>query len=556
MTKRESISAEMSRRSALRLMALTGAAGVFAPGLLGRGAAAQTPPAAPKGRIIVGLSQEPTVFNPLMLKIEVDDGVHFSIFDPLFYTDTDGVIKPRLATEVPSQENGGISEDGLEWRVKLRDDVTWHDGTPFTAEDVKFTIELIVNPEFRAWRTGGHSLVRDITVVSPTEITWRMEEPFSPYLSFLTETMIVPKHAFDGVADPNEAPFNHAPIGTGPFKFARRVAGDHIELAANADYFWDGPYIETLVFKYIPDLTVLYSQFKSGDIDLIGLQYITPDNYEDAKTIPNREIVLAPSPSVEMVLFNVERPQFKDPAVRKAIYAAIDKQAIIDQLYYGLPTPSETFLPQGTFYTNPDLPQQQFDLDAARKLLDDAGWVPGAGGIREKDGVRLSFVNSTTSGNHLREQTQQFIQQTLAEIGIEMTIENMPAAVIWGEFWVQSQFDSVLVGITFRVGADPDTTNRLHSGATPAKGGQGSNFGQYANPEVDRLLEEGTRIFDPEQRREIYFRIQQIVREDLPFLPLYNDNRANGWKSGIEGVRPNLNARSESWNAAQWYWTE
>ncbi len=556
MTKDESNIAEMNRRSALRLMALTGAAGMFAPALLGRGAAAQTPPDAPKGRIIVGLSQEPTVFNPLMLKIEVDDGLHFSIFDPLFYTDAEGNILPRLAVEVPTQENGGISEDGLEWRVKLRDDVTWHDGTPFTAEDVKFTIELIVNPDFRAWRTGGHSLVRDITVVSPTEITWRMEEPFSPYLSFLTETMIVPKHAFDGVADPNEAPFNQTPIGTGPFKLVRRVPGDHIELAANTDYFWEGPYIESLVFKYIPDLTVLYSQFKSGDIDLVGIQYITPDNYEDAKTIPGREITLAPSPSVEMVLFNVERPQFRELAVRQAICAAIDKQAIIDQLYYGLPTPTETFLPNGTFYTHPDLPEQPFDIEAAKAILDEAGWVPGADGIRAKDGVRLSFVNSTTSGNHLREQAQQFMQQTLREAGIEMTIENMPAAVIWGEFWVMSQFDSVLVGIAFRVGADPDTTNRLHSSATPAKGGKGSNFGQYANPEVDALLEEGTRVFDPEQRREIYFRIQEIVHADRPFLPLFNENRVNGRKAGIRGPQPNLNTRSESWNTTQWYWAE
>ena len=544
----------MSRRGALQVLALGGAAGLFAPALLGRGAFAQD--AAPKGRVIVGLSQEPTVLNPLMLHIEVDDGVHFSIFDPLFYTESDGTIRPRLAVEVPSQQNGGISADGLEWRIKLRDDVKWHDGTPFTAEDVKFTLELIVNPDFRAWRTGGHDLVRDITVVSPTELTWRMEKPFSPYLSFLTETFIVPKHAWDGAADVNEVAFNHAPIGTGPFKFANRVPGDHLELAANTGYFDEGPFVERLVFKYIPDLTVLYTQFKSGDIDLVGLQYITPDNYEDAKTIPGRTIELAGSPSVEMILFNVERPQFKDPAVRKAIYAAIDKQEIIDTLYYGLPSPTESFLPRGTFYYNPDLPEQVFDIEAAKTILDEAGWLPGADGVREKDGIRLSFINATTSGNHLREQAQQFIQQTLRQAGIEMKIENMPAAVIWGEYWVQSQFDSVLVGISFRIGADPDVTNRLASTSTPAKGGKGSNFGQYANPEVDRLLLEGTQVFDPEKRREIYFRIQEIVREDLPFLPLYNDNRVHGWKSGLEGVRPNQNVRSESWNAGAWRWTE
>jgi peptide/nickel transport system substrate-binding protein len=155
-----------SRRNALRIMAAGGVAGLLAPHLLGKPAHAQTPPAAPTGRVVVGLSQEPTVFNPLMPHIEVDDGVNFSMFDALFRIDPQGVIVPNLATEVPSQANGGISEDGLNWRVHLRDDVRWHDGAPFTAEDVKFTLELIVNPDFRAWRTTGHALVRDVKVVS------------------------------------------------------------------------------------------------------------------------------------------------------------------------------------------------------------------------------------------------------------------------------------------------------------------------------------------------------------------------------------------------------
>src|SRR5690554_1977173 len=213
----------LTRRRALGLLGAAGATGLLAPNLLGKPAFA-APPASPSGQIIVGFSQEPTVFNPLMPRIEVDDGVHFSLFDPLFRIDPEGQIQPALAAEVPTIENGGISEDGLEWRINLRDDVTWHDGEPFTAEDVKFTLDLIVNPDFRSWRTAGHTLVRDITVVSPTEITWRMEEPFAPYLSFLCETLIVPKHAFDDVADPNTAPFNNNPIGTGPFRFGQRVA--------------------------------------------------------------------------------------------------------------------------------------------------------------------------------------------------------------------------------------------------------------------------------------------------------------------------------------------
>ncbi|MFC4670964.1 peptide ABC transporter substrate-binding protein [Seohaeicola nanhaiensis] len=554
MTKSNSNNPGFSRRGALRILGAGGAAGLFVPQLLGKPAFAQTPPAAPKGRVVVGLSQEPTVFNPLMPHIEVDDGVDFSVFDALFRIDPTGVIVPNLATEVPSQANGGISEDGLEWRVKLRDDVRWHDGEPFTAEDVKYTLELIVNPDFRAWRTAGHSLVRDITVVSPTEITWRMEEAFAPYISFLTETFMVPKHILSAEADLNNAAFNQAPVGTGAFKWGQRLAGDRLELVANPDYFGEGPYIEQLIFKYIPDMTVLYTQFKSGDIDMVGTHYITPDNYAEASKLADRVVTLVPKGSVESIYLNMEKPQFKDPAVRQALYMAIDRSAIIDALNYGVPKPIETFMPPQSYYYNPDLPAHEFNLEGARKLLDDAGWKPGADGIREKDGVRLSFANSTTSGAHLREQAQQFMQQTFAEIGVEMTIENLPAAVMWGDFWGLSQFDTAMVGITYLIGADPDVTNRFHSKAITAQGGAGSNNAQYKNPEVDALLEEGSRTFDPEKRREIYFRVQEIIRQDLPFLPLFANTQIYGRKAGIQGYVPNTNTRTESWKAASWYW--
>jgi peptide/nickel transport system substrate-binding protein len=554
MTKRSATTSNYSRRDALRMLAIGGAAGLIAPNLLGKPVFARTSPAKPTGRVIVGLGQEPTVFNPLMVHIEVDDGVHFSVFDALFRIDPQGVIQPNLAVEVPDQKNGGITADGLNWRIRLRDDVHWHDGTPFSAEDVKFTLELIVNPNFRAWRTSGHSLVRDIKVISPTEISWRMEQPFAPYLSFLTETFIVPKHILAKEADPNTSAFNQAPVGTGPFKWGQRVAGDHLELVANADYFGEGPHIERLIFKYIPDLTVLYTQFKSGDVDLVGQPYITPDHYGEAKTLPNRVVTLVPRTSFESFYLNLERPQFKELAVREALYGAIDKESIIQGLYYGVPTPTETFMPRQSFFFNANLPLHQFDVNRAGKILDQAGWAKGADGIRAKNGVRLSFTNSTTSGDPLREQVQQFLQQTFAQLGVEMKISNLPAAVMWGDFWVQSQFDSVIVGSSYLIGADPDVTNRLHSRSIAAKGGRGSNAAQYANPEVDALLDKGARTFDPEARRAIYFQVQEIVRRDLPFLPLYQNNSVEGLKKGINGFVPNGNTRTESWNALAWYW--
>ncbi|NNH29376.1 peptide ABC transporter substrate-binding protein [Rhizobium sp. SEMIA 4085] len=554
MTERSNTKSNYSRRDALRLMAIGGAAGLIAPNLLGKPAFAQSPPASPTGRVVVGLSQEPTVFNPLMAHTEVDDALHFSVFDALFRIDPKGVLQPNLAVEVPSQKNGGISKDGLQWRIRLRDDVRWHDGEPFTAEDVKFTLELITNPKFRAWRTSGHSLLRDITVVSPTEVTWRMESIFAPYLSFLAETFMVPKHILEKEADPNAAAFSQAPVGTGAVKWAQRIAGDHIELVANTEYFGEGPYIERLGLKYIPDMTVLYTQFVSGDIDLVDQAYITADHYQEASKLSGRVVSLEPGASVESIYLNLEKPQFKDPAVRQALYAAIDRQAILEGIYYGVHALTETFMPQNSYYYNPNLPAQEYSLDRARQILDEAGWVPGSDGIRAKDGVRLSFSNATTAGNNLREQVQQFLQQSFAEIGVEMTISNLPGAVMWGDFWLKSQFDSAISGVTYVIAADPDVTNRLHTSAIVAKGGKGSNTGQYSNPEVDALLEKGARTFDPEARRAIYLRVQEIVRQDLPFLPLFAYTNVFGRKEGLEGFKPNANTRVASWHAAGWHW--
>lgn len=299
---------------------------------------------------------------------------------------------------------------------------------------------------------------------------------------------------------------------------------------------------------------MLYTQFKTGDIDVAGLQWITPDHYEEAKALEGKTVLVVPGSTVESVTFNLEKPQFKDIAVRQALYHALDKATIIDALYYGLPTPTESYMPQQSFYANPDLPKHEYDPEKAKKVLDDAGWVPGADGIRAKDGVKLSFSNSTTAGNHIREQVQQFMQQSFKDIGVEMTISNLPPAVMWGEYWMKSQFDSVVVGLDFLTGADPDTSDYFKSTSIGAKGGAGQNTWQYANPEVDKLLADGGQIFVPEERKKIYLKIQEIMRADLPFLPIFQYATVRGYKKGAEGIAYNVNVRIDSWNPGSWYW--
>lgn len=544
------------RRRLLAAGAATGAMAWLGPklGWVAQAHAA-TPPAKPTGQIVIGFSQEPTVFQPLLPHIEVDEGVYFNLFSALWRVDATGALQPDLVAEIPTVANGGISADGTHWHLKLNPRARWHDATPFTAADVAFNIALIQNPKFLAGRRAGIDLIEQVTVIGPHELRFRVKKPYAPLSAILSWTFLVPKHLLEKVADINkpEAFLAH-PIGTGAFKWGERVPGDHITLTAADSYHGVGPYVEKLIFKYIPDMTVLYTQFQTGTVDYVGIQGISPDRYAAARKLPGRIVAPAPQPFIENIAFNLGKPVFQDRAVREALYLAMDKKSIIQEIYYGLPTETESFLPSQSWAFNPKLPPHRFDPAKARALLDAAGWKPGAGGVREKNGVRLEFTNSTTAGNHTREQAQQLLQQNWQDIGARMSIKNLPPAVMWGDYWTYSKFDTTMVGLDFMVGPDPDATQYFGSGGIPAKGGGGDNTTQYVNPEVDKLLAQGAAEVDPAKRRPAYLRMQELTRRDLPYLPIFQYAMVQGVKKGLVGFTPNVNVQENSWNANSWYW--
>jgi peptide/nickel transport system substrate-binding protein len=543
-------------RSTRRAILLGGASAVIGSGARAAPAPppAAKPPSAPKGQVVIGFSNEPTVFNPLMLGLSVDQGLWWNLFSPLWGVGPEGELFPVLAKEVPTVANGGLSGDGLVWKVRLRDDVKWHDGEAFTAADVKYTIELLQNPKFRAPSRAGHELVTDIRLVGEHEIEWRLKEPFSPYLSILAWTFMVPRHVLEKSDDPNTAAFNTAPVGTGPFKWGERRIGEHVILNANREYFGQGPYVERLIFRYVPDLTAMFTQFRTGQIDYLGLQGITPDRYAEAKTMPGRTIHVIPQVGVENVSLNLGRPALAEKAVRHALYAAIDKQSIIDALYYGLPSPVESYLPTNSWAYNDSLPKHEYSPAKANKLLDEAGWQRGSDGIRVKNGIRLQFDNSTVTGNQVREQTQLLLAQNWKAIGVQMKVNNMPGAVLWGRFWSHSEFDSLLTYTDATVASDPNVRHRFGSSAIPAKGGSGSNIYQFQDAEVDKLMDAAIRAPTREARRADYLQLQKIMRDQLVMLPLFQIVQIEGVKSNLMGFVPNINVRSNAWNAGGWYW--
>src|SRR5713226_1210685 len=547
-------SSRISRRTALGLFGSAGAALMLGP-LLARGVVLAAEAVKKGGQIVVALSQEPTVFNPVRPHIEVDHGVHFGLFDSLWRTDERAQFIANLAADVPSVKNGGIQKGGLEYTIKLRRGVKWHDGQAFTARDVKFTHDLILNPKFGAYSKIGHDVVSSVETPDDYTVRIRLKESFAPFLTSWGDTYIVLAHILEGVADPNTAEFNSkSPVGTGPFKFASRVAGDHLVLRANESYHGGAPTLERVIFKYIPDLTVLYTQFKTGAVDITGIQGISAEFFSEAKTLPGVTIHLHYSPSVEYIYFNHGNPKFKERAVRQALYYAMDRKAIIDQVYYGLPKPVEGYLPPTSWAYNAELPKHEYNPDKAKQILEEAGWKAGGDGVRAKGGVRLSFTNATTAGNKLREQTQALVQQNWRAIGVDMQITNMPAAVIWGEYYVKSKFETLLVGIQASVGDDPDCLNRIHSKYIAAKTGSGRNVSQYENPTGDKLLEDGVREIDRAKRRAIYLKLQEVIRTDLAYLPIFSYVRIEGVKQGIVNYTPNSNTLTNSWNMHEWGW--
>lgn len=518
------------------------------------GAIGARPAVAASGVLIDAFTQEAVNFNPLLyVNTGCETAVEYAVFDTLWQLDPQGAFKPNLATEIPSVANGGISADGRTWTVKLRPDVKWHDGQPFTAADVVFTHKVLLDPKVVARSRNGLDHIATIEAVDDHTVKMTLKDDFAPGLVAWQKTSIIPKHVLEHEADINVAPFNSNPIGTGPFVFKTRVAGDRIEFSANPNYHGGAPKLATLVQKFVPDQQTLFAQLQTGQVDIFDvIQGIPPQLAQRARSLPGVKVPMTAQPFVEFIYFNCGKPQFSDKRVRQALLMAVDKKSWAEAVYYGLPAPTLSYLPPSHWAYNSALKDPGHDPQKAAALLDAAGWTAGPDGVRAKDGVRLSFTMSTTAGNKSREQAQQIVQQGWKKIGVDMAIKNMPASVVWGDYTVKSQFDTLMVAWDPLLYPDPDYTDRIHSKLIPAKGGSGSNYVQYENPEIDMLCAKGLATIGNEARLPIYHRIQEILLDDVPFAPIFEFVVPVGVRDRVGGYVVNPYTPCNSWNLAEW----
>ncbi len=442
-------------------------------------------------------------------------------------------------------ESWEVSPDGLTITFKLRKGVKWQDGAPFTAQDVMFTYQLMVDPKTPTAYGEDYKQVKKAEVLDDYTFRVTYPQPFAPALGSWG-LAILPKHLLEG-QDITKSPLARNPVGTGPFKFREWRAGDKIILSYNPDYFEGRPYLNDYVYLIKPDQATMFLELKAGNIDRMGL---TPQQYKRQTEYPKFQNTFNKykyvSFSYTYLGYNLEDQRFADRRVRQALTYAINKKEIVDGVLMGLGQEATGPYKPGTWFSNPDVPRFDYDPAKAKALLAEAGWRPNAEGILEKDGKPFEFTILTNQGNDLRVRTAEIIQRRLRDVGILVKIRTVEWAAFLKEFIDKGRFEAVLLGWT--TGQDPDSYDIWNSSKTK----QGElNFIHYNNPEVDRLLEEGRHTFDREKRRRAYFRFQEIIAEDQPYTFLFVPDSLPVVHKRFRGVKPA--PAGINYNFPQWY---
>ena len=409
-----------------------------------------------------------------------------------------------------------ISPDGLTITVVLRDGIRWHDGTPCTAEDVRFTYQTLIDPNVRTPYSSSYELVESVEALDARTVRIHYAQPFAPALESWMMG-IIPKHLLEH-DDVNTTRLLRQPIGTGPYRFTRWKTGELIELRVNPDYFEHRSYVDRYLYRIIPDQATLFLEVLTGGVDLSGL---TPLQYRRQTDLPyiqqHYRKYRYPSFGFTYLGYNLQDARFSDVRVRRAINLAIDQAAIIDGVLFGLGAPATGPYPKESWAYDPTVAPPARDLGEARRLMAEAGWTDHDGdGLLDRDGRPFAFTILTNQGNEVRRQVAELVQRQLKELGMDVQIRIIEWSTFVHEFIDKRRFEAVLLG--WSLSRDPDLYDLFHS--SKIRPGE-YNFVGYANPVVDALLERGRRTFDQAERQRIYREVHRRLYEDQPYTFLF-----------------------------------
>jgi peptide/nickel transport system substrate-binding protein len=527
-------------------------------------------------QIIYALYQEPELLNPFLATQTAAGEAYDFVIEGLLGVAPDGSRYPVLAQEVPTIENGLVSEDGLTLTYNLKEGVVWSDGEPFTCDDVLFTYEAVTNPESGAVSTTGYDQVASVACPDELTVVITFTEFYAPYLSLFTSVM--PRHATGEPADMVNWEYNRAPIGTGPFKVTAWNSGDQIRMDANENYrdYPDKPLVDRVIIRIIESREVGKALMTSGEIDV--LWDLTEADTPDFADNPSVTVHSKPSPGTERLLLNLADPTLDatddpinnphpilaDVRVRQAIQFGIDKQLLVDELLFGATTIGTSELNIG--WAQCTLPESPYDPEQAMALLDEAGFTDEDGdGVREchgcmhaEEGTPLRLKYQTTTGNQLREESQQLVIEMMKEIGVEFYIENVPSAELFGSwssgaFRKHGNFDVLMFTTNDAVDPQSQMFGYFHSSQMPteANAGSGFNYSRWVDAEADAALDAAGATPDEAERKAQYQIACERIDAGLPHIYLYDRAEITLARSNIVGIDVNPWG-SLAWNATEW----
>jgi peptide/nickel transport system substrate-binding protein len=522
--------------------------------------------------------QAVTLLNPHFAVGTKDQEGSRIFYEPLAGWDSEGNLVPVLAAEIPSKENDGLSEDGLSVIWKLKPGVKWHDGMPFTADDVVFNWEYVRTPETAAVTIASY---KDIKVEKVDDFTVRVifakPTPFWADAFVSASGMIIPKHLFaDYIGGKSrDAPANLKPVGTGPYRFVDFKPGDVVRAKLNPDYHVPNrPYFDTLEVKGGGDaVSAARAVLQTGEYDYAWNMQVEDEILLKLEGGGKGKVSIVPTGNVEFIMLNVadpsvevdgerasvktKHPLFSDPAVRQAVNLLIDRSSI-EKFIYG-----RTAVATANFVNNPERYRSkntkfEFSIEKANQILEAAGWKKGADGIRAKDGKSLKFVFQT-SINAPRQKTQAIIKQACQKAGIDIELKSVVGSVFFSSdtanpdtyphFYCDAQMYT-----TTMLQPDPQIfTNQCVSWEVATKDNkwQGRNVSRWQNKHYDDLYHQAERELDPVKRAAMYIKLNDIAVGDNYIQPVV-------YRPRVTALSGNLTAHlsgwdNDLWQLASWY---
>lgn len=491
------------------------------------------------GTVVAAISSDPGQLNPA---ITTSGGVHTAselMFNGLV------ALSPELEPVPELAESWEIEDDGALYRFQLRDDVTWHDGEPFTSADVKFSFEEVLLEFHSRTKASVGNALESIETPDDHTVEFHFTEPYAPLLQQLdvTEAPIIPRHVYEGT-DPQENPANLAPVGTGPFRFGSYDPGQEVVLDANEDYFKeDLPYLDQVVMRVIPEDGNQVIALETGEVDwLFGVPGPDLARLEDSGEFEFLETSVNPGGAncIMTVSFNLQRPIFQSAEVRTALAHALDREQFLSRVEFDQGRVAEAPIHSGIPFGHAEgLDMPTFDRAEAERLLEEAGWVREDGGTRTAQGVEgvpdgtplafdfLSFPTFSQYGELFRAQ--------LAEVGVDVSLQALEPPVFADTVFTQRAFDTNV--ISYCNGTDPEIGVRrmyISSNIAPIPF---SNASAYENAEVDRLFDEAITTVDRDERSVIYEQIQEILVEELPYFWLVETVATRAYRADCQGFR-------------------